>query len=138
MWVADWDDKKLYAYSLESDGTNHQRLSNRDISLAGSNNQPRGVWGSNTTIFVVDKDDTYVYAYNTTDGTRLRDEEFDLANGNGHPWGIWGQGTHVWISDINDKMLYVYERNPNSSTHGDRNQELEIRLPGNNGQPRGI
>ena len=72
MWVADWDDKKLYAYQLDKQSlSNNQRIPARDISLTGSNAGPRGVWGFGTTIFVVDKDDTCVYAYSTTDGSRL-------------------------------------------------------------------
>ena len=96
VWIADWDDKKLYAYSLATQSTlNQQRLPNHDISLAGVNDSPGGMGGFSSTIFVVDKNDTYFYAYSTTDGTRLRDEEFELAGANDHSWGIWGQGTTV-------------------------------------------
>ena len=70
----------------------------------------RELGGFSSTIFVVDKNDTYIYAYSTTDGTGLRDEEFDLAGANDQPWGIWGQGTTVWISDLDDDMLYAYGR----------------------------
>ena len=35
-------------------------------------------------------------------------------------------------------MLYVYQRSPNSTTHGDRLQILEIRLPNGNRAPRGV
>ncbi len=123
MWVADWDDKKIYAYELDRrEVSNTIRIPDKDISLAGSNDAPRGVWGAGAMIFVVDKDDTKVYAYSTTDGSRLTDEEFDLDADNDNPWGIWGEGGRVWISDIDDDMLYVYERNPNSSTHGERCQ----------------
>ena len=139
MWVADWDDKKLYAYLLNRNSWNtHPRIPDKDISLAGSNDTPRGLWGTHNRIFVVDKDDTKVYAYSTNDGSRLTDEEFDLHSANGNPWGIWGSETRVWISDIDDNMLYVYERNPNSSEHGERKPAFEIRLPRGNQDPRGI
>ena len=139
MWVADWDDKKLYAYLLNRNSWNtHPRIPDKDISLAGSNDTPRGLWGTHGRIFVVDKDDTKVYAYSTDDGSRLSDEEFDLDAANGNPWGIWGSETWVWISDIDDNMLYVYERNPNSSEHGERKPAFEIRLPRGNDDPRGI
>ena len=139
MWVADWDDKKLYAYLLNRNSWNtHPRIPDKDISLAGSNDTPRGLWGTHDRIFVVDKDDTKVYAYSTNDGSRLTDEEFDLHSANGNPWGIWGSETRVWISDIDDQMLYVYERNPNSSEHGERKPAFEIRLPKGNKDPRGI
>ena len=139
MWIADWDDKKLYAYGLNKQSNNNtQRIPEKDISLAGSNDHPKGVWGFGTTIFVVDRDDTYVYAYSTTDGSRLNNEEFDLHGDNDHPWGIWGEGTTVWISDVTDDMLYVYERNPNSPSHGDHKPTLDIRLPLENDDPTGI
>ena len=86
----------------------------------------------------MDQEDSYVYAYSTTDGTRLNNEEFDLADANDNPWGIWGQGTTVWISDVTDDMLYVYERNPNSSSHGDHKPTFDIRLPLGNDDPTGI
>ena len=66
MWVADWDDTKLYAYRLHSGS----REVDSDINLTGSDDGRREMWGINTTIFVVDKDDTYVYAYRATYGTR--------------------------------------------------------------------
>ena len=38
MWIADGGDRKIYAYSLESQSlNNHDRLFSRDISLASSN-----------------------------------------------------------------------------------------------------
>ena len=86
----------------------------------------------------MDKDDSYVYAYSTTDGSRLNAEEFDLDSDNDNPWAIWGQGTRVWISDIDDGMLYVYERSPGSTEHGDSLPTLEIRLPSGNSDPKGI
>ena len=139
MWIADWDDKKLYAYGLNKQSNNNtQRIPEKDISLAGSNDHPKGVWGFGTTIFVVDRDDTYVYAYSTTDGSRLNNEEFNLHGDNDHAWGIWGEGTTVWISDVTDDMLYVYERNPNSSSHGDHKPTFDIRLPLGNDDPTGI
>ena len=134
MWIGDGDETKLFAYAL----SDSSRLADRDINLAWSNDDPRGMWGFNETILVIDKDDTYVHAYSTADGSRLEDEGFDLHSDNGNPWGIWAQGTRVWISDIDDQMLYVYERNPNSSSHGDRVPTLEVRLPGDVDDVRSI
>ena len=134
VWVDDSGDSKLYAYAL----SDFSRLADRDIDLAGPNDGIRGLWGFSSTIFVVDKDDARVYAYSTTDGSRQENEEFDLHSDNGNPWGIWGRGTKVWISDVDNDMLYVYERNPNSSDHGDRVPALEIRLPSENDDVRGI
>ena len=70
MWVGDWDDSKLYAYTL----SDSSRMADRDIDLAGPNDGPRGMWGFNQTILVIDKEDTKVYAYSTTDGSRQEDE----------------------------------------------------------------
>ena len=139
MWVADWGDKKLYAYELNKNSNNNtQRIPDKDISLAGSNDHPRGVWGFGTTILVVDSDDTKVYAYSTTDGSRLTSQEFDLHSSHDKPYGIWGEGTRVWINDTDDNMVYVYERSTNPANHGNRVEALEISLPLGNDDSWGI
>ena len=133
MWIADWGDKKLYAYELDKGSSNNTvRVPDKDISLAGRNDHPRGLWGFDSTILVVDSDDTKVYAYSTADGSRLTDQEFDLHRDHDKPWGIWGEGTRVWINDTDDDMVYVYQRSPNTSNHGNRVESQEIRLPPGN------
>ena len=139
MWVADWGDKKLYAYELNKNSYNNtQRIPDKDISLAGSNDHPRGVWGFGTTVLVVDSDDTKVYAYSTTDGSRLTSQEFNLHRSHDKPYGIWGEGTRVWINDTDDNMVYVYERSTNPANHGNRVEGLEISLPRGNDDSWGI
>ena len=139
MWVADWGDKKLYAYELNKNSYNNtQRIPDKDISLAGSNDHPRGVWGFGTTVLVVDSDDTKVYAYSTTDGSRLTNHEFNLHRNHDKPYGIWGEGTRVWINDTDDNMVYVYERSTNPANHGNRVEALEISLPRGNDDSWGI
>ncbi len=139
MWVADWGDKKLYAYELNKNSYNNtQRIPDKDISLAGSNDHPRGVWGFGTTVLVVDSDDTKVYAYSTTDGSRSRGHEFDLHRSHDKPYGIWGEGTRVWINDTDDNMVYVYQRSTNPANHGNRVEALEISLPRGNDDSWGI
>ena len=46
MWIADGEDRKIYAYSLESQSlNNHDRLFSKDISLDSSNDDPKGNLG---------------------------------------------------------------------------------------------
>ena len=80
-------------------------------------------------IYVVDKDDTYVYAYNKSDGQRQYSEEFNLNGENDHPWGISEDGSTVWISDIEDEMLYAYKTSTSSLSDAVRHQKLEHRIP---------
>ena len=64
--MSDWDDTKIYAYDLDTGN----RLADKDIDLAGSNDAPPGITGEYNAILVVDKDDSYVYAYSQYDGSR--------------------------------------------------------------------
>ncbi len=80
---------------------------------------------------VVDKDDTYVYAYNQTNGERLEAYEFDLAERNDNPWGLWCRDSVMWVTDIDDESVYAYNtfgRAPNS--------QLNLRLSLENMDPR--
>ena len=109
MWAADFDDTRLYAYSIAGNGNLSDRSDNADIDLTGSNDGPRGVTGHDGTVWVVDKDDTYVYAYDTTTRQRDEDHEFDLKGGNNDPWGIWIDGATAWVNDKDDNIIRAYD-----------------------------
>ena len=82
---------------------------------------------------MVDKDDTYVYAYSVDGGGRQQDAEFDLHSANDHPWGIWASDSHIWVSDLDDDSLYAYD-----SSSGAHDPTRDLRLPLDNRDPRGI
>ena len=96
---------------------------------------PRGVWGHENTIFVVDKDDSYVYAYAKNGGARKTGREFDLHPSNDNAWGIWGLGVEgvAYVIDTDDNMVYRY-----SLFSGDTTQVKELRLPLGNDNAAGM
>ena len=59
IWVVDFLDERLYAYSTE-DGT-HQPFGYQ--VLDPRNSQPRGAWSDGTTLYVVDSLDRVLYGY---------------------------------------------------------------------------
>ena len=62
MWVLDYADEKLYAYSI-SDGS---RDSAKDYTnLDSQTSEPRGIWSDGTTMWVADNGDDKLYAYHT-------------------------------------------------------------------------
>ena len=99
---------------------------------AAGNGRPWGVWGDSSTIWVVDRPDTYVYAYNR-DGSRDTTKGFDLHANHDHPHGAWSNGTTVWIVDRNDYRLYAYE-----VSSGDRQSDSEITLHADNAHATGV
>ena len=100
--------------------------------VAAGNQDPRGIWGNSTTIWVADSTDEHVYAYNR-DGSRDSSEEFDLHSENSNAEGAWSNGTTVWIVDSDDDKVYAY-RVSNSV----RQTSLEIDLHTDQTNPKGV
>ena len=109
MWVADWDDDKIYAYDLEEKA----RVPAKDFNglKAAGNEDPVGIWSDRTTIWVADYEDDKLYAYLT--GSRAWDSNRDFdtlrAAGNEDPVGIWSDGSTMWVADDGDDKIYAYD-----------------------------
>ena len=131
MWVADRDDDKLYAYNmttkardaakdfdtLDAAGNEHpygSGLTARPCDFntldAAGNTAPEGLWSDGTTMWVADRDDDKLYAYNMTTKARDAAKDFDTldAAGNEHPYGVWSDGTTMWVADRDDNKIYAY------------------------------
>ena len=100
IWVADYADAKIYAYSL----THYGRNSAIDINTldAAGNNHPVGIWSGGTTMWVVDYVDKKLYAYDVTDRTDAP-AILSVTAGTGSPTVSWrvpsiGSGTVVILS----------------------------------------
>ena len=94
IWVAnDGAGNKVFAYKLTTSG-----YGDRDTSLefdtldAAGNRAPRGLWSDGATMYIVDRGNNKVYAYNTSDQTRDPDKDFDLGTDNNDAEGIWSDG----------------------------------------------
>ena len=61
MWVTDQDDDRVYAYRL-SDGARVEDLEFDTPSTAG-NHDMKGIWSDGTTMWVVDQNLAWIYAY---------------------------------------------------------------------------
>ena len=90
MWVADWEDDKLYAYHTGSRAWEPSR--DFDTLRAAGNNDPVGVWSDGATMWVADWDDDKIYAYDLASKARITAKEFDglKAAGNEDPVGVGG------------------------------------------------
>ena len=56
MWVADWDDTRLYAYTIAGNGNISDKSDSADIDLTGANDGPRGVTGHDGIVWVTASD----------------------------------------------------------------------------------
>ena len=108
MWVADWSDEKIYAYSMSNKG----RVSSKDFDTLddAGNDNPEGIWSDGTTMWVADSSDDKIYAYNMSNKARVSSKDFDTldAAGNDSPEGIWSDGTTMWVADSSDAKIYAY------------------------------
>ena len=118
MWVADWDDKKLYAYDM----TTKARDQSKEIALHADNTNPAGVWSDGTIVWVSGNANQKIYAYelDDSDGDGIRNERipsrdfnkfFSLTNDlnfshNPNPKGLWSDGKTMWVSE--EKRVYSY------------------------------
>ena len=99
IWVSDWADEKLYAYSVAGGA----RRSGRDIDVAS---QPVGLWSDGTSIWVANHGGG-VRAYRLSDGARVADRDIAAAD-NGSPMGIWSDGATMWVLDYADLAAHAY------------------------------
>ena len=108
MWVADWVDDKLYAYTLAT-GARDSAMDFDTLAAAG-NNVPTGIWSDGTTMWVSDFNDSKLYAYKMSDKARDSDKDFNTlaAAGNDDPTGLWSEGATIWVADNGDDKLYAY------------------------------
>ncbi|MGI9255943.1 MAG: hypothetical protein ACR2PY_03310, partial [Salinispira sp.] len=95
-----------------------------DFILAAVNTDPGGIWSDGTTMWVSDKMDNKIYAYNMITKERDAGKDFNTlvvvdAGGDGTrdstPGGIWSDGTTMWVLNIPvtlydspSKRIYAY------------------------------
>ena len=93
--------------------TTTARLQVQEIETlaAAGNTSPAGLWSDGTTLWVVDRWDLLVYAYDLA--SRVRKPGADLtgleAAGNTRPRGLWSDGTTLWIANQWDDTVYAYD-----------------------------
>ena len=116
-----------------TDSTGWQAGADLDGLIAAGNNDPRGIWSDETTVWVTDESDDKLYAYNLSDGLRDDIRDITLHADNDDPRGIWSNGTIIWVADESDQKLYAY-----NLSNGIRDDSGDITLATNNFYVRGI
>ena len=117
IWVAnsapgDATGDKIFAYNRSTG--NRDAAKDFDTLHAAGNNQPRSIWSSDTTMFVVDFFDAKVYAYQR-DGTRIPRVDIPLVAASSSPSGIWGNNETIWVAndaagDVTGDRIFAYRR----------------------------
>ena len=107
MWVADFEDAKLYAYRM----SDRSRDSGKDFTLDADNGSPVGIWSDGTTMWASDFTDAKLYAYRMSDRSRDSGKDFNtlFAAGNRFPEGIWSDGTTMWVADTGNDTVFAYD-----------------------------
>ena len=113
-----------------------QRLT--DIRMHNSQNNPLGVWGNTTTIWVANDESgngDKLYAYRRSDGSRDTASDFDTlrAAGNQIPTGVCSDGTTMFVADQPDDKVYAYKMSDRS-----HDAAKDITLAGSNKDPVGL
>lgn len=129
MWVADFSDKKLYAYSL----ADKARIENKDISLGNFNFKALGIWSDGTTIWVLNTADDRIRGFSLSDGSRETTRDISLDDDNDIPAGIWSDRTTMYVVDQNDKKLFAY-----ALSDGARQSESDIDISIDRPRPIGL
>ena len=110
------------------------RPSNSDLDLHGDNDEPRGIWSDDETVWVADDSDNEIYAYHRASGSRADGMDFALgAAGNTDPRGIWSDGTTMFVVDDGGRKVYAYELSDRSRDSG-----KEFALVDGHDVPKGI
>ena len=107
MWVADFEDHKLYAYRM----SDRSRDSGKDFTLDAANGSPVGIWSDGTTMWASDFTDAKLYAYRMSDRSRDSGKDFNTLSdaGNKFPEGIWSDGTTMWVADTGNDTVFAYD-----------------------------
>ena len=152
MWVVDYRDLKLYAYTLDTG----LRDESKEFDLDSANLYPWGLWSDGKTIWVGSRStvNLKLFAYTlkddtTTTGTdekgqRDATKDITLDASNTGASGIWSNGTDtVWVVvDQHQDKLYAYKLDigPDGmagTSHGERKVASDISLQ-DQGQRIGI
>ena len=133
MWVADFEDAKLYAYNMPTES----RDAGKDFTLRTGNSLPVGIWSDGTTMWVADFRDAKLYAYSMSTKARDPGKDFDTlrAAGNLHPEDIWSDGTTMWVGDIASNKLYAYSLLAKTRDAG---KDFDTLRAASNGNPIGM
>ena len=102
VWVADREERDLYAYRLDD----WVPVPGRDIAVADVE-LSMGMWSDGVTLWLADLTGD-VRAYRLADGKREADRDISTS-ANASPTGLWSDGTTLWVADYNGQTIYAYQ-----------------------------
>ncbi len=144
MWVADLDDRRIYAYNLgDTNLIAKSRVRGKEFNTLDTNNStPAAIWSDGATMWVVDTADAKIYAYKMADKSRDSGKDFTTleAAGNNKPTGIWSNGMTMWVTDSDDDKIYAYNLGNTKQDFGCRapNKDFDTLKSAGNLNPHGI
>ena len=112
LWIADEEDHKLYALTLDTLALNSSKdipLYTSDTDPTQNNEDPTGIWSDHQTMWVADQEDKKLYAYAMVDdpdtettetfGSRTPAKDLPLESVNNEPRGIWGNPGYIRVAN---------------------------------------
>ena len=150
MWVADYDDSKIYAYDMAT----RALVPDEDFdTLASGNHAPKGIWSDGTTMWVAQSwtsqtRPTRVYAYDMATKDRVTAKEFPIpaelsVGGFGGFAGnvrdarfedIWSDGSGtIWLMSEANHAAYSYDITTGEPIPSERLFAGRLYLPGPSG-----
>ena len=76
-----------------------------EFMLVGDNDDAHGIWSDEETMWVVDRFDQRLYAYNMADYSRNAERDIVLPRGYTQAADIWSDGETLWVA--NDAVAFV-------------------------------
>ena len=106
-----------------------EHLADRMINLGTSNLDLAGMWGDGETLWVADRNDNVIHAYDLATHGRVTSKDFTSTHLSAEgsavtPWGIWSDGETMWVMGANER---IYSFNMPVST-GTRLGKLSVQV----------
>ena len=101
----------------------------RTLDLPAANLHPAALWSDGATLWVLDRNDDKIYAYNLA--TRQSQADRDITLTNGDPNGLYSDGVTMWVLDSQTSKIHAYDL-----VTGENRQDKEISLDSLNSDPK--
>ena len=113
------------------------RSEDLDVSPAADDPKPIGLWSDGATMWVADRDDDKIYAFDAVTGARQADKDLDTlaAAGNSGVNGLWSDGATMWLTDVGDSKVYAYDL---ATGARQADKDLDTLAAAGNSSPEGL
>ena len=106
-----------------------------DRELDSNNANPWGIWSGGSVIWVADRSETKLFAYQLQNMARLSAQDIELSSGNSSPTGIWSDGLTMWVADSASGKLHAYS---NAGGWADTGKDFSTLQAAGNTTPAGL